>query len=60
MILMPEGPTNGTVFLISGAAGWGGPEAALADALSTAVVLMAPAEAASLNGGGIEVYTTPV
>jgi type IV secretory pathway VirJ component len=36
VVLMPDGPATGTVFLISGAAGWGDAEAALAARLQHA------------------------
>jgi thiamine biosynthesis lipoprotein len=52
-------PRQGAVASAFSAVSVVAPEAALADALSTAVVLMAPAEAARLNGSGVEVYTTP-
>lgn len=56
MILMHEGPTIGTVFLISGAAGWGGPEAALAARLQHANAVVVgidlPAYLAALDASG--------
>ncbi len=53
-------PGKGAIASVFSAVSVVAPEAALADALSTAAVLMAPNELARLDRAGVEVHATPV